>query len=167
MLMLMSSGLCAADPPAGLFHHCRHHRRRRRARGKNIALSFIAALALKPPSSCCCSCCCCLTGFASGRDDFSGVFDAEDERRYASCSALAEFALRLPQIHLFRVPADNILVRVLSACETMGNATTICSDKTGTPVQHLLLRWRACGCGCCAKSWSDRCLVLLACSQAR
>jgi magnesium-transporting ATPase (P-type) len=42
-----------------------------------------------------------------------------------------------------RMMKQNNLVRVLSSCETMGNATTVCSDKTGTLTQNRMVVVRA------------------------
>jgi Ca2+-transporting ATPase len=44
-------------------------------------------------------------------------------------------ALAIATTRMFK---DNNLVRLLASCETMGNASTICSDKTGTLTQNKM-----------------------------
>jgi len=58
----------------------------------------------------------------------SGAFDAHFTSGNVSSRSPDHFALLSVQKMMF----DNNLVRHLDACETMGNATAICSDKTGT-----------------------------------
>lgn len=60
------------------------------------------------------------------------------------CETMAPFLILFASFFLAlayatqRMLKDNNLVRVLAACETMGNATTICTDKTGTITQNKM-----------------------------
>ena len=37
-----------------------------------------------------------------------------------------------------KMTAENLLVRVLGSCETMANASVVCTDKTGTLTQNVM-----------------------------
>lgn len=48
-----------------------------------------------------------------------------------TCGEFDEIVLGCVQCSMKKMMKDNNFVRVLAACETMGGATAICSDKTG------------------------------------
>ncbi|CAG8470029.1 4094_t:CDS:2 [Funneliformis mosseae] len=87
--------------------------------------------------------------FVSFRNGVPGVFQVLDNLIRIIISTVTIIVVAVPEglplavtlalaYATTRMLKDNNLVRVLSACETMGNATTVCSDKTGTLTQNKM-----------------------------
>lgn len=71
-----------------------------------------------------------------------------------------------------RMLADNNLVRTLSAAETMGAATTICTDKTGGALSHSCTlpglctsQWASCACPFIGREGLLRRCIMHLCSR--
>ncbi|XP_052185733.1 calcium-transporting ATPase 12, plasma membrane-type-like [Diospyros lotus] len=71
--------------------------------------------------------------FTSGRADINLVFNSVVKMVAAAITEGLKLAVTLTLAYsMKRMMADQAMVRKLPACETMGSATVICTDKTGT-----------------------------------
>ncbi|KAJ3214536.1 hypothetical protein HDU67_001506 [Dinochytrium kinnereticum] len=89
------------------------------------------------------------SGFGNSREEQESGTEAVNQLVKIIISAITVIVVAVPEglplavtlalaFATTRMIKDNNLVRVLSACETMGGVTTICSDKTGTLTQNKM-----------------------------
>ncbi|GER26956.1 calcium-transporting ATPase 8 family protein [Striga asiatica] len=88
------------------------------------------------------------TGAGAAIDGFIGIFTVAVTIVVVAVPEGLPLAVTLTLAYSMRkMMADKALVRRLSACETMGSATTICSDKTGTLTLNQMTVVEAYTCG--------------------